>query len=96
MPEQISCRPLEGFDLRNGLRTQPSDSAAVPTTQIAQEGAMVGTFQYMSPEQNEGKDVDGRSGIFSMSAALYEMVTGKRAFAGKKPLERGVGTGAQI
>ena len=47
------------------------------------EGTVVGTFQYMSPEQVEGKEADARSDIFALGAVLYEMVTGKRAFEGK-------------
>lgn len=43
----------------------------------------MGTFQYMSPEQLEGREADSRSDIFSLGAILYEMVTGKRAFDGK-------------
>jgi Tol biopolymer transport system component len=56
------------------------------TTPVTQEGTILGTFQYMSPEQVEGKELDGRSDIFSLGAVLYEMVTGKRAFEGKSQL----------
>jgi eukaryotic-like serine/threonine-protein kinase len=60
-----------------------SDSLATMSRPLTAEGTIVGTFQYMSPEQVEGKDADPRSDIFSLGAVLYEMVTGKRAFEGK-------------
>src|ERR1700730_2285005 len=58
-------------------------AAATRTTSMTQEGTIVGTFQYMSPEQIEGKELDARSDIFSLGAVLHEMLTGQRAFDGK-------------
>jgi eukaryotic-like serine/threonine-protein kinase len=50
---------------------------------LTQEGTILGTFQYMAPEQLEGSDADARTDIFAFGAVLYEMATGKRAFQGK-------------
>jgi eukaryotic-like serine/threonine-protein kinase len=50
---------------------------------LTAQGTVVGTFQYMSPEQVEGKEADVRGDIFALGAVLYEMATGKRAFTGK-------------
>jgi eukaryotic-like serine/threonine-protein kinase len=56
---------------------------SLPTKQaLTQEGTILGTFQYMSPEQLEGKDADARTDIFALGATLYEMATGRKAFAG--------------
>jgi eukaryotic-like serine/threonine-protein kinase len=62
--------------------TSPMISPA-PSGPLTQAGTIVGTFQYMSPEQVEGKEADARSDIFSLGAVFFEMATGKRAFEGK-------------
>ena len=56
----------------------------LPTEQanLTAEGTILGTLQYMAPEQLEGKDTDSRTDIFAFGAAVYEMATGKKAFEG--------------
>ena len=59
------------------------ETAATLVKPITAEGTMLGTVQYMSPEQLQGQDVDTRSDIFALGCVLYEMLTGKRAFEAK-------------
>jgi serine/threonine protein kinase len=55
---------------------------ATETMPLTGEGSILGTLQYMSPEQVEGKEADARSDIFAFGLVLYELITGKRAFEG--------------
>jgi eukaryotic-like serine/threonine-protein kinase len=57
-----------------------------PVSPITTAGTVVGTVQYMSPEQIQGQEADARSDLFALGATLYEMLAGKRAFEGKSQL----------
>ena len=82
---------LMDFGLAKAVATGPTPISSLSVTlntppeshPLTAQGTVVGTFQYMSPEQVEGKAVDARSDIFSLGAVLFEMATGKRAFEGK-------------
>src|SRR6204780_4296042 len=82
---------LMGFGLAKAGPSGPAPSSSLTMTishpsadqPLTAQGTIVGTFQYMSPEQTEGKEADARSDIFALGAVLYEMATGKRAFSGK-------------
>jgi len=64
----------------------PEAGAATLATErrpLTEDGVVLGTFQYMAPEQVEGQPADPRTDIFALGATLYEMATGRRAFEGK-------------
>jgi serine/threonine protein kinase/Tol biopolymer transport system component len=76
---------LLDFGLAKDEEILQGDPGSSPTMSrpLTMQGSIVGTMQYMSPEQLEGKPADARSDIFSFGAMLYEMATGKKAFEAK-------------
>ena len=80
--EAARLRPRQSASAR---RSPVADCSMLPTTppNLTAQGTILGTFQYMAPEQLEGREADARTDIFAFGAVLYEMVTGKKAFEGK-------------
>ncbi len=78
--------PLKVLDFGlTKLRESPGgeEISDLPTRQMTQEGAVLGTVGYMAPEQVEGKPADQRADVFSLGIVLYEMITGHRPFDGE-------------
>jgi serine/threonine-protein kinase len=65
-------------------------SCSIETKGMTEAGAMIGTPEYMSPEQFEGREVDHRSDIYSLGIVLFEMVTGREPFEGDTPFAVGI------
>jgi serine/threonine-protein kinase len=75
---------IKVLDLGLGVLMEADDQSSFATA----DGIAVGTVDYMSPEQACGRDVDGRSDLFSLGCAMYHMMTGKLPFPGDNPIER--------
>jgi eukaryotic-like serine/threonine-protein kinase len=86
MLTQTGARLLDFGLAKNSISTSvPAGVSALPTTPggLTAQGTILGTFQYMAPEQIEGGEADARSDIWAFGCVLYEMLTGARAFSGK-------------
>jgi eukaryotic-like serine/threonine-protein kinase len=66
----------------NPTEASPSQSSASTRADVTAEGVLLGTLQYMAPEQLEGREADSRTDIFAFGSTLYEMLTGSKAFEG--------------
>jgi serine/threonine protein kinase len=81
-------KPANVLLLRNGqVKMTDFGISRMDTSHITQEGAVIGTPAYMSPEQCRGEAVDARSDLFSVGTVLYELLTGTRAFSGRNATE---------
>jgi serine/threonine protein kinase len=76
------------FGLAKSAANKPGPSETTLTNVLTTEGSVIGTPQYMAPEQFEGKEADARCDIWAFGAVLYEMVTGRKAFLGKNYTRR--------
>src|SRR5262245_16750163 len=76
---------LLDFGLAKAFRThgEPELASLATTSGLTSDGMIIGTIQYMAPEQLEGKKVDARTDIFALGAVLYELASGRKALAGQ-------------
>ena len=74
---------LLDFGLSKSMGFSASTGDATQHKPLTQEGTVLGTYQYMAPEQVAGEEADARSDIFALGVVLYEMATGQRAFQGQ-------------
>ena len=77
-------KQVKVLDLGLGVLMEADSHATFATA----DGIAVGTVDYMSPEQACGKEVDGRSDLYSLGCAMYHLITGRHAFPGESPIER--------
>src|SRR3974377_717110 len=81
----VTKQGVKLLDFGLAKQVPPVGSEATVTKGLTVAGSILGTVQYMSPEQLQGKPVDARRDLFSFGWVLYELLTGKRAFEGENP-----------
>jgi Tol biopolymer transport system component/predicted Ser/Thr protein kinase len=82
----VAKQGIKLLDFGLAKRVTPlGEQDATLTAALTRPGMILGTLQYMSPEQLQGKEADARSDLFSFGCVLYEMLTGRRAFEGENP-----------
>ncbi len=85
-PQNLTTASSASASAPPSFTAEPTLSGPSPLSPLTTAGSIVGTIQYMSPEQIEGKEADARSDIFAFGAVLYEMAAGKRPFQGKSQI----------
>ena len=81
---QTADRKIKILDLGLGVLMEADNNATFATA----DGIAVGTVDYMSPEQALGREVDGRSDLFSLGCSMFHLLTGKLAYPGESPIDR--------